>query len=189
MALKSIFILILTVGILERVFSLLTQKEKKGAIKYKWTTHLLMVTYLLCMALALSEFILQKTKLNILVGLIGIIIVVMSAALRKSAIKSLGDFWSMHIKTIEGQPLNNSGPYRWVRHPYYVSVILELAGWTLFLNAFWAFLFVLAVHLPILLYRSFIEEKVLLAFFGQKYEEYRHNVTAFFPYSYKKRAP
>lgn len=40
---------------------------------------------------------------------------------------SLGPFWTTRIITLPGAPLVLRGPYRFVRHPNYIVVILEIA--------------------------------------------------------------
>lgn len=42
-------------------------------------------------------------------------------------IASLGRFWTTRIITLPSAPLVKRGPYRWIRHPNYLVVALELA--------------------------------------------------------------
>ena len=42
-------------------------------------------------------------------------------------ITSLGRFWTTRIITLPNAPLVTRGPYRWLRHPNYVIVAMELA--------------------------------------------------------------
>jgi len=41
-------------------------------------------------------------------------------------IVTLGRFWTTRIITVPGAPLVQSGPYRWMRHPNYLVVALEI---------------------------------------------------------------
>ena len=41
-------------------------------------------------------------------------------------IATLGVYWTTRIITIPGAPLVRRGPYRWVRHPNYLVVALEI---------------------------------------------------------------
>ena len=52
---------------------------------------------------------------------------VAAEGLRYWAIFSLGSRWNTKIVVIEGAPLLRVGPYRFIRHPNYVAVALELA--------------------------------------------------------------
>jgi methyltransferase len=46
-------------------------------------------------------------------------------ALRYWAIASLGKRWNVRVITIPGMPLSAAGPYRFLRHPNYLAVVLE----------------------------------------------------------------
>lgn len=55
-------------------------------------------------------------------------LVVAAQALRYWAIASLGERWNVRIVFVPGDPPVRRGPYRWLRHPNYVAVVLELAA-------------------------------------------------------------
>lgn len=57
--------------------------------------------------------------------LIGVFVVLQAA--RIWVIGTLGPYWTTRIITLPGAPLVRSGPYRFVRHPNYVIVALEVA--------------------------------------------------------------
>ncbi len=48
-------------------------------------------------------------------------------AARVWIIATLGRYWTTRIVTMPNAPLVREGPYRWVRHPNYVVVTLEIA--------------------------------------------------------------
>jgi methyltransferase len=48
--------------------------------------------------------------------------------LRWWCITTLGDRWTARVIVLPGEPLVASGPYRWLRHPNYVAVIVEGAA-------------------------------------------------------------
>jgi methyltransferase len=54
-----------------------------------------------------------------------IAVVVLAQALRWWCITVLGPRWNTRIIVIPGLPLVDGGPYRWMRHPNYVAVVLE----------------------------------------------------------------
>ena len=45
--------------------------------------------------------------------------------LRLAAIRALGERWNVRILVLPGVPLVTRGPYRWLRHPNYVAVMIE----------------------------------------------------------------
>jgi methyltransferase len=57
--------------------------------------------------------------------LIGLFFVLQAA--RIWVIASLGPYWTTRIITLEGAPLAQRGPYRFVRHPNYWVVVGEIA--------------------------------------------------------------
>jgi methyltransferase len=48
-------------------------------------------------------------------------------ALRYWAIGTLGDRWNSRVIVLPEAPPVTSGPYRWLRHPNYVAVVVEIA--------------------------------------------------------------
>jgi methyltransferase len=65
----------------------------------------------------------------------GLAVFVAAKALKFWAIASLGRRWSYGVMVLPGQPLVESGPYRWLRHPNYVAVVGELIGMALLVGA------------------------------------------------------
>jgi methyltransferase len=52
-------------------------------------------------------------------------LVLLAQALRWWCITVLGPRWNTRIVVVPGLPLVDRGPYRWMRHPNYVAVVLE----------------------------------------------------------------
>ncbi len=48
-------------------------------------------------------------------------------ALRWWAVAALGDRWNTRILVVPGEPPVTRGPYRWLRHPNYLAVVVEVA--------------------------------------------------------------
>ncbi len=46
--------------------------------------------------------------------------------LRWAAMRALGARWSTRVLVLPGAPLVRHGPYRWLRHPNYLAVVIEL---------------------------------------------------------------
>jgi methyltransferase len=52
-------------------------------------------------------------------------LVLASQALRWWCIRVLGPRWNTRVIIVPGLPLIAAGPYRWLRHPNYVAVVVE----------------------------------------------------------------
>lgn len=57
--------------------------------------------------------------------------------LRYWCIFALGDRWTIRVLRLPGAPLVEKGPYRWMRHPNYLGVFLELLAFPIMFGA-WA---------------------------------------------------
>lgn len=52
-------------------------------------------------------------------------LVVASQALRWWCVATLGRQWNTRVIVVPGLPLIDRGPYRWLKHPNYVAVVVE----------------------------------------------------------------
>jgi methyltransferase len=81
--------------------------------------------------------------------------------LRLWVVASLGPYWTTRIVTLDDQPLQRRGPYRFMRHPNYAIVALEIPVLPLALGLTGlAGLFGL-LNLLLLVHRIRVEEKAL----------------------------
>jgi methyltransferase len=55
--------------------------------------------------------------------------------LRYSAVHALGDRWNVRILVVPDQPPVRSGPYRFMRHPNYVAVAVEIVAASMLFGA------------------------------------------------------
>ena len=58
-------------------------------------------------------------------GIPMLVLAIGAQALRYWAIFSLGRRWNVRVITIPGMPLSSEGPYRFLRHPNYLAVVVE----------------------------------------------------------------
>lgn len=82
-------------------------------------------------------------------------------ALRTWCILSLGTSWNARARVDPGLLVVSHGPYRWIRHPNYLGVLLEFVGLTLAGGA-WATLTVLALPHGLVFRRRMRGEDALL---------------------------
>jgi methyltransferase len=76
-------------------------------------------------------------------------------------ISSLGPYWTTRIVTLPGEPLVQTGPFRWLRHPNYLLVIAEIAVLPLAFGAVPIAVSFSALNLMLILRRIRIEEGIL----------------------------
>jgi protein-S-isoprenylcysteine O-methyltransferase Ste14 len=93
----------------------------------------------------------------------------------------LGANWADHVRIYTDQTLVTGGPYRFVRHPLYASLVWMFYGASLaYLNPL-AALETTLIFLPGMWYRSNLEEAALLERFGDAYRAYRARTGRFLP--------
>jgi methyltransferase len=84
-------------------------------------------------------------------------------ALRWWVIATLGPHWNVQVMGSTKLGVVSTGPYRFVRHPNYVAVFVELAVLPLVHGAWLTALFGSALHVLVLRRRIALEESVLMA--------------------------
>jgi methyltransferase len=81
--------------------------------------------------------------------------------LRYWAILSLGEYWSTRVLVVPGARLVARGPYRYLRHPNYVAVAVEIATFPLIFGAWVAALVFSALNAALLYLRISTENRAL----------------------------
>ena len=76
-------------------------------------------------------------------------------------ILSLGRWWTTRILTLPGAPLVRTGPFRWLRHPNYLLVIVEFAMLPLAFGAVAIAAIFSALNLMLIIRRVRIEDRAL----------------------------
>lgn len=114
----------------------------------------------------------------------GLVCAAVSFKLRWAAIAALGRFWSLHVEIRENHEFVQSGPFRFMRHPTYFSMVLELAAFGLICSAWWMLLIIPLFYIPALLLRLRLEEPALVEKFGDTYREYQNRVPMLIPYKW-----
>jgi protein-S-isoprenylcysteine O-methyltransferase Ste14 len=152
-----------------------------GKTPEKLTFNLFMFCGVAIVAGGIAEYLLRDLYLWWPTFIPGVILSVASFIVRRSAIRALGRFWSVHVEMREGHEFVRSGPFAHARHPVYFSMILELAGIGLILNSWIALGAVLLIFVPTLVARVRIEERALVDQFGEAYRDYMRSTPAIVP--------
>jgi len=180
---NTIFLFIIAAIMVQRVIEsyLPNFKKVKGVKLAKWTWIAFSVTYLLLIFGSVREYFLISRTINLWISSIGVGIVAVRIWLKWWAMLTLGEYWSVQIEIRESHKLIKDGPYRYLRHPAYLSNLMEYLGVPLIANAYYTLIGVLLIYLPLNLIRLHLEEKELIRKFGEEYEDYRKKVPPLFP--------
>jgi len=113
---------------------------------------------------------------------LSIVLFVLASLLSWSGARALGRQWRIDAGLSADHELVMSGPYRFVRHPIYTSLLCILLGtgflitpWRLLLPAI--LLFVIGTEI-----RVRIEDNLLASQFGDRFSEYKKHVPAYIPF-------
>jgi len=105
----------------------------------------------------------------------------LSVALAWAATRHLGKQWRLEAALSDDHELIQTGPYRWVRHPIYTSMLGMLLAaafawtwWPMMLGAVVAFLAGTEIRVR-------AEDRLLAARFGEAFRVYRSRVRAYLP--------
>ncbi|MCD6539639.1 MAG: isoprenylcysteine carboxylmethyltransferase family protein [Candidatus Omnitrophica bacterium] len=160
-------------GLRQITFLWLTNRNRKNKIFKKWIVYFIGISYLIIFLGTIGEFFLIRRNINFAVSFLGIFFCLLGIALQIWAFKSLGNNWSFYIEVGEETTLVTDEAYRYLRHPASLGFIFEGIGIPLVANTFFILIFSILVYLPLILWRIYIEEKVLIERFGKNYLEYK----------------
>jgi protein-S-isoprenylcysteine O-methyltransferase Ste14 len=119
---------------------------------------------------------------------IGVGLGVAAAGLIIWTFRTLGPNLTDTVVTRRDATLVTHGPYRWVRHPFYLAFAIAVIANTLVTaNAFLA-IFGTAAFLMIVA-RTTIEERKLIERFGNDYRDYMRRTGRFLPRLHRGRVP
>lgn len=110
----------------------------------------------------------------------GAVFSALSVALLIWTLPTLGRNLTDTVVTRRAHTLVTRGPYRWIRHPFYVSMALMTIGSAL-VAANWFIFLAGVVVFSLLAIRSRVEEEQLAARFGDAYLDYRKRTGRFLP--------
>lgn len=122
---------------------------------------LMVATHAAILAAAAAEVVLLARPFRPALGLPMLALVAATMALRYWAIATLGPRWSTRVVVVPGLPVVTAGPYRFVRHPNYVAVILEVAALPLVHGAWWTAIGATLANAALLVARIRHEERAL----------------------------
>lgn len=130
---RLFYVLLVALVGLERVCELFVSRRnarrllergavETGAAHYRWMV-LLHTTFLA--ACPLEVWLLRRPFLPALAVSMTLLLAA-TMTLRYWVVVSLKGRWNTRVIVLPGQPLVAGGPFRWIRHPNYAAVVLEL---------------------------------------------------------------
>jgi protein-S-isoprenylcysteine O-methyltransferase Ste14 len=110
-----------------------------------------------------------------------VIVLLFGLVVRWSAIFTLGKSFSSNVAIHDSQQLNHSGPYRFVRHPSYLGLLLIFLAVGLHSRNWLSFGCATVPTTAALLYRIHVEESALVRAFGEEYMAYSKTTKRLIP--------
>ena len=114
---------------------------------------------------------------------VGLAIFIVGGILRVWPMFVLGNRFSGLVAIQPGHQLMTGGPYRYVRHPSYLGMMLGMAGWVLVFRSSIG-LVATVLGLRLLIERIESEEALLASQFGDTYADYRRRTWRLLPWVY-----
>lgn len=111
----------------------------------------------------------------------GLVLMLVGIALRWYAVWVLGASFTVDVATRPDQPVVESGPYRWIRHPSYTGGLLTLLG-VLVCCCNPVSLLAFVIALAGYVHRIRIEERALATDLGAPYREYMRRTKRLIPF-------
>lgn len=172
----------------ERMREVFTRRQVvAGEKKESLTFRLFMLCGMAMTGVGIAEYYLRGLQLWWPTFVVGLCLSVSSFVIRRTAIRALGRFWSLHVEMREGHEFVQTGPFAHARHPVYFSMVLELMGTGLMLNAWFTLAGVFLVFIPTMLARIRIEEEALVQQFGDAYRAYMQSTPAILPAPWRRK--
>ena len=137
---------------------ILAQGGRKHAPEQFAAMKLLHATWFLAMVV---EVVWLDRPFVLLLSLGALIVLAIGQSLRYAAMRALGWRWTVRIMTLPDRPPITHGIYRYLRHPNYLGVILEIASVPLLHTAVFTALFFSVANACLLAIRIRAEEKAL----------------------------
>ena len=103
---------------------------------------------------------------------VGVVLAWLGILLRWWSFRTLGQYFTLVLKTTAEQPVISGGPYRVLRHPSYTGLLMTVLGCALMVGNWFGLVACSAVVIAALAYRIRIEEQALIAALGQPYLDF-----------------
>jgi protein-S-isoprenylcysteine O-methyltransferase Ste14 len=168
------------IGISRRRGERRTRVRQRGASRAPVVANFVAFGLFFLSLLAFSDS--SEGSMALPLALSGCLLAVAGAALVLRSRAALGLAWSFVPRADRSTGLVTSGPYRLVRHPIYLGLVLLTLGQALAFRSWLACLIVLVGIIPTFAWRGRAEETLLSRAFGERYALYRRQTKMIIPH-------
>lgn len=120
--------------------------------------------------------------INATLQTLGIFIQIAGLVVRISSLQTLGRFYTGQLAITSGHRIVTTGLYKHIRHPGYLSVLIQSFGFGLAMGNAICIVIILALYFCVYAYRIQVEEQMLIDHFGEEYREYAKRTFCIIPY-------
>jgi protein-S-isoprenylcysteine O-methyltransferase Ste14 len=184
---QTIFFAVLTITAVPALLATLWLRVRPGASKrdrgsFFWIQTVaglgVLVAYWLARHFTAGTIIPFRTE----VFALGIALIPLGMLLNALAIRQLGRYFTVQVAVRPDQPVIQTGPYRFLRHPAYTGQLITFLGVGLALTNWASVAAILAFALAGYGYRIGVEERVLREELGAPYIEYMSHTRRLIPF-------
>jgi methyltransferase len=151
----------------QRAFELILAKRNEQIVKSRGALefdrdgyrYIVVMHVAFFISLVLENFLLQRELNRFWVLFLPIFLA--AQILRYWAISSLGVYWNTKVLVVPGSELTTKGPYRYLKHPNYVAVVVEIAVIPLIFSCYFTSILFSIMNLILVRRRIGIEESAL----------------------------
>ena len=130
---------------------------------------------------ATVEHVLAGRRVVAVQGAVGALVFLLGVALRRAAMRRLGERFLDEVSLLSGHRLETSGIYGVLRHPSEGGLLCMSAGTALLLGSWVAGALCLAVVVPSVAVRVVLEDRLLATEFREEFDAYSRRVGALLP--------
>lgn len=105
--------------------------------------------------------------------LFGLIVFIIFSWFQVFSFKFLGEFYSQDIVIFKNHKLKQGGPYKFLRHPQYLSQILSDIGVSFALMGYIIIPVVILIEIPLFILRAKAEDNLLAQHFNDVFTKYK----------------
>ena len=180
-----LFSIFVVIAMVERIWETFFTPKDKNVLKFRgdWTLLATTSSYFIVSLIMIFGFFSSVSK-NYFFVVLGLVIFLGSFLIRWWSMKSLKNEWTIHLNDSKNKNpvLIRTGPYKYIRHPIYLTAILDLIGLAFISNFYFGIIIIALINVPLFVWRSLYEEKINMKKFGEEYTLYKKETSFMIPW-------